>query len=237
MTPLYHFSLPVAVLLTSFVCASAFYLLHGAEPPQCHDRYPGFSPPISAQNPDAVECRGTLKEPLNYQSLSDEETNPFVRRQGRPLYMEKDYAQYKSAIHRFPNVRSCLVDDERGVDVPDLSRFDWEGIESLYEAEFCVFRVFSSIGTVQGARMWLESQGFVGIQISEEDDNAADNGDGHHTNTDVDISGAWSIRKCGARFAGPDKCGIEHTAWSLGVEATLSRGGDVLSVSMGYTIL
>jgi hypothetical protein len=107
------------------------------------------------------------------------------------------HAEYRAAAARFPDVTSCLFDSERQKKAPNLALFDWNKIKSNEEAEVCMFRVFSSIGGVEGASKWLESQGFKIWSIEKPTSIMEQRG---QKDSDTQIYASWSIKECGERF-------------------------------------
>jgi hypothetical protein len=87
---------------------------------------------------------------------SDEASKPFksASGQGEPGWL------YWLPIKRFPDTRSCLTAPQRRVETPDLLAFDWAAMSSGEAVEVCLFRVLSSIGSVEGARHWFHRQGY-----------------------------------------------------------------------------
>ena len=94
-------------------------------------------------------------ETVQYRTLSNEKDIPFLKF-GKP---PKKNA-YKLAIKRWPDVRSCLIDSERTKKKPDIRKLDWTQLRNKEDGEVCIFRIFSSIGSLEGARNWVKSQGY-----------------------------------------------------------------------------
>jgi hypothetical protein len=171
-----------------FIIGSVLLLLVGSA-------YWGF---IGAKT-DSQMCRSSHDWPIPFQRLSDERHFPFLMF-GRPISYWKersDYAEYRAAAARFPDVTSCLFDSERQKKAPNLALFDWNKIKSNEEAEVCMFRVFSSIGGVEGASKWLESQGFKIWSIEKPTSIMEQRG---QKDSDTQIYASWSIKECGERF-------------------------------------
>ncbi|WP_371170777.1 hypothetical protein [Aliiroseovarius sp. 2305UL8-7] len=92
---------------------------------------------------------------IPYDQLATEETDPLLVGGAPPV-------EGGSAIKlakRYDNVRDCLERSERKAEVPDLRKFAWLKMRSYDVASVCLFRVFSSLGTPERSKLWLESQG------------------------------------------------------------------------------
>jgi hypothetical protein len=129
---------------------------------------------------------------ITVKRLSAETAFPFLRT-NRPLSdfpKHPDYEKHHAAVTRFPDVRACLMDSEREKQTPDLTRFDWSKIKAKYDARVCLFRIFSSIGSIDGSRLWLESQGF-----KPKDPYESSNMRGL-----LIMEAGWFTDKCGERF-------------------------------------
>lgn len=92
--------------------------------------------------------------PISYDHLASEATDPHP-------FSDKTRVSddWHRAIADHRDVRDCLVPDQRGLDRPDLRRFDWAGVRGL-DRDVCLFRVFSSLGSPERVLDWLEVQGF-----------------------------------------------------------------------------
>lgn len=94
-------------------------------------------------------------EPFPYKFLSSEENTPFLKF-GKPPH-KKDH---KIAVERWPDVRACLVESERTKKMPDIRQIDWDQFYIHEEADVCLFRIFTSIGSMEGTIQWLKHHGF-----------------------------------------------------------------------------
>lgn len=110
-----------------------------------------FALPIGA----TVMKSPAFAEPFPYKLLSSEESVPFLKHGKPPI---KD--EHKVAVKRWPGVRSCLVESERKKQKPDIRRIDWGQLYTVEEADVCLFRIFSSIGSMKGSIEWLLFHGF-----------------------------------------------------------------------------
>jgi hypothetical protein len=120
----------------------------------------------NAQEPKIEQCLDPEICPISYVRLSKQETEPFlfggkVMDESQPRYKE-----YKKALRRFPDVRSCLIEGERDRPRPDLRQIDWGGIENIQEIDICVFRIASSIEDIDIIKYWLKIQEFIAANLS-----------------------------------------------------------------------
>ncbi len=89
----------------------------------------------------------------SFVALANEQTHPFMYGQ-RPL--KRDWL---AAIPRWPDVRDCLVRSERKKSEPDLRLINWDAFWTTADAEICLWRIFSSLGTPERAARWFEFHG------------------------------------------------------------------------------
>lgn len=116
-----------------------------------------------AGEPNIEQCLDPEICPIPYVRLAKQETEPFlflgnVVDVNHPRY--KAYNRYKNALRSFPDVRSCLTEEERGKSQPDLRQMDWGAIGNIREIEVCVFRIASSIEDIETIILWLRHHGF-----------------------------------------------------------------------------
>lgn len=102
--------------------------------------------------PNLPEIAGQF---IPYDHLATEETDPFLVGGEPPVAGSRAVVLAK----RYDNVRECLVRSERDAEIPDLRKFAWHKMRSYDVADICLFRVFSSLGTPEKAKLWLDSQG------------------------------------------------------------------------------
>jgi hypothetical protein len=104
--------------------------------------------------------------PTPYVRLAKQEAEPFLF-QGKVVDVDHPwYSDYKKALRRFPDVRSCLTTDEREKPQPDLRLIDWGTIGSIREIDVCVFRIASSIEDIETIQFWLRHHGFTVGKLS-----------------------------------------------------------------------
>lgn len=119
-----------------------------------------------AQDESTEQCLDPEICPIPYVRLAKQETEPYLLDGKVVDESHPRYVHYGEPILRFPDVRSCLVESERGEPVPDLRLMDWDAAENLADVDVCVFRVASSIGDVDTVKLWLRYHGFhVGRDI------------------------------------------------------------------------
>ena len=115
----------------------------------------------NAQEPMTEQCLEPEICPIPYVRLSKQETEPFLFF-GRVVDEKHPKANdYRKAIRRFPDVRSCLTTDEREKPRPDLRQIDWAAIDDIREIEVCIFRIASSIEDIETIKLWLQYHGFT----------------------------------------------------------------------------
>ncbi|MCP4072925.1 MAG: hypothetical protein GY742_14505 [Hyphomicrobiales bacterium] len=83
---------------------------------------------------------------IPYKMLSNETTHPFFTGKA-PKYVVE--------IERYRDVRDCLVSSERSKPEPDLRLIDWNKLWNYEEAEVCLWRILSSLGTKERATLWF----------------------------------------------------------------------------------
>jgi hypothetical protein len=181
-------------------------------------------------------CKGDNR-PIPFKRLSDERSFPFLDTGHPPSYWKHNspypypyYDKYHLAITRFPDVRTCLKDSEKEKQMPNLTHFDWDKIKGIEDAKVCMFRVYSSIGSIEGSKQWLESQGFSIDNIFKE-------GFGKEEVTSIQ---AYAVaKKCGQRFR--EDYGINLLGWltsidnhTLGVSPVFSSSEEVTSVGAWF---
>lgn len=91
-----------------------------------------------------------------YKQLATQKDQPYFR-SGRPMGLQSSYG---NSILKFPDVRSCLMASERHAETPDLRRMEWSEMESTRDVDVCVFRILSSLPSMEDGRSWFRSQGF-----------------------------------------------------------------------------
>ena len=117
---------------------------------------PDAGPMTTYAGEAAIEqCLAPAICPIPYVRLAKQETEPFLF---LGKVMDEDHPrfhQYRTALRRFPSVRSCLITKERETAQPDLRQIDWHAISDVQEIEVCVFRTASSIEEVETIKTWL----------------------------------------------------------------------------------
>jgi hypothetical protein len=98
--------------------------------------------------------------PIPYMQLAKQETEPFLFLGHVVDVNFPRYDDYKRALRRFPDVRSCLIEVERDKPQPDLRQIDWDAVRNTKDIDVCVFRIASSIRDVEYIRLWLTHHNF-----------------------------------------------------------------------------
>lgn len=98
-------------------------------------------------------------EPLRY-DLSTEQPAVVVKMLAA-WGSDAQRADAKRSATRFPNVRSCLLEDESRLETPDVRLVDWKKLQTDSDAELCIARIASLIGNNDRLRAWLSFHGFA----------------------------------------------------------------------------
>lgn len=106
------------------------------------------------------DCRASQSCTIEYDYLSNQETDPFlflglVVNQEHPRWRK-----YKKSLRRYPDVRDCLVASEQAVETPNLLMIDWDRVGTSENASVCVFRIASSLNTIERIEAWLSYHKF-----------------------------------------------------------------------------
>lgn len=127
---------------------------------------------VYAEEPKIEQCLEPEICPIPYVRLAKQETEPFLF---LGKVVDEDHPRsgdYKRALRRFPDVRSCLVEKEREKPKPDLRQIDWDKIRNIKDIDVCVFRIASSIEDIENIKLWLLHHDFrvgKGSRINSED--------------------------------------------------------------------
>lgn len=111
------------------------------------------------QEPGAEQCLNPDICPIPYVRLAKQNTEPFLFLGKVVSENHPRYADYESAINSFPNVRSCLIENERNEPQPDLRQIDWSAMHDIHDIDVCVFRIASSIEVIESIKSWLRYHG------------------------------------------------------------------------------
>ncbi len=114
----------------------------------------------NAGKPKIEQCLEPEICPIPYVRLAKQETEPFLFLGKVVDENHPRYGDYKRALRRLPDVRSCLTTDERDKPQPDLRQIDWEAIGNVREMEVCVFRIASSIEDIETIKIWFQHHDF-----------------------------------------------------------------------------
>lgn len=159
--------------------------------------------------------------------LSNEASEPF-RYIGLTPGEHPPFRAYLISIRQFPDVRSCLSEEEEKAKRPDLRAFDWEAIDGSRDADVCIFRVASSYQGPSELERWFEAQGFRVLGRTY------DGGLGDPLDYDeVIVHASWNLEEKGFRFRGSLRSWLfSWLAHSLSVAVTFDRAGSVRSVKV-----
>ena len=117
---------------------------------------------LSEDAPDDIwaYCRADDSCTIEYDHLSAQSDEPFMFL-GYVMDSEQArWGQFRKAIRAFPDVQSCLIEEEQVKENPNLLEFDWETVGTGAGAEVCVFRITRSLGDLSRVKTWLKFHGF-----------------------------------------------------------------------------
>lgn len=97
---------------------------------------------------------------LDYGHLANQETDPFLFLGKTVDETHPQWSKYAQVIRRYDDVRDCLIKSERNSENPNLSLIDWKRVGTGRGAEVCVFRISSSLGSIDWTMQWLSNQRF-----------------------------------------------------------------------------
>lgn len=107
-----------------------------------------------------AQCRAASSCTIEYDHLADQTSDPFLF---LGKVVDRDHPKwrkYRKSLRRCPDVRDCLLEEEKTAETPNLLMIDWERICSGESASVCVFRIAASLGTVERIQAWLAYQKF-----------------------------------------------------------------------------
>ncbi len=114
----------------------------------------------SRRRREAEQCLDPQVCPIPYVRLSKQETEPFLFL-GKVVDEDHPrYGDYRAALSRFPDVRSCLTEEEREKPQPDLRQVEWGGIRDTRDIDVCVFRIATSVKAIDIIKEWLGLNSF-----------------------------------------------------------------------------
>lgn len=172
---------------------------------------------------------------ITYEKLTDESTVPystgFLPRGTTP-------PSHKDAVARFPGVQNCLIPSEQTTESPDLRLIDWNLILTDEEADVCIWRIFSSLGTSDRAFEWLRFQGLRPRTINFL--GSTGSGRRFEQKRQIDVSGGLMTKSEGVIFPtkGLIRVWIYLIAYSQNIQSVWNEKGDhLIRVQVGANIL
>jgi len=129
---------------------------------------------LSDNDPDDIwaYCRADDSCVIEYDHLSNQTDEPYLFL-GYVMDSEQArWGQFRKAIHTYPDVQSCLVEEEQHKKEPNLLKFDWERVGTGRGAAVCMFRIARSLADVEKTGSWLKYHHFkvVGPNRSRSED-------------------------------------------------------------------
>ena len=122
---------------------------------------------------------------------SSETTEPYLF-QGKPAKSHnKEHIRhrYAGSIKDFSRVADCLIKDESQKPQPDLTKIDWNKINTNEDAAVCLLRIASSYSKPQDMEQWMELQGFEVVSGIVQ------------AGKYFFLNGSWDIKKNGVKFS------------------------------------
>lgn len=115
-----------------------------------------FSLIASAAFPEGNEIK-LLKQ---IEVLSTQETRPFLSTGEEILPTSPRWKEYEESLVQFPDALSCLKESEREKKFVDLLQIDWNAPKNLQGLNVCIFRIFTSLDSVDEMYVWLSFHEF-----------------------------------------------------------------------------
>jgi hypothetical protein len=162
---------------------------------------------------------------------------------GEPVYKNerivKDWSNQltvaqRVALHKFPDLNSCIEAKTNNPSVEELMIMDWSKIKTSSQVEICAFRILKTLGDISYATPWLEQQGYSSPKNFSSENPFKE----HEGNLRVD--GVWSVTKKGLRYP---ESGLKHEIislpiffppYSVGIYTTWSSDGKDLLYVQAY---
>lgn len=121
--------------------------------------FEGIATMGSSNATDGVPLDSDLKT-FNYKYLSNEKIDPFLWYGEVPVFEKgkERLNEYVRAAREISDVRDCLIKKEQKKAVPDLRMIDWHRLGPSPILDVCLFRIFTSIGSIDGVVNWLKYQ-------------------------------------------------------------------------------
>lgn len=173
----------------------------------------------------------TLKgAPIAYKHLATEKSHPF------PLYSGRESrVAHKSAIWKFPDVSSCLTWSEQFTKTPDLRNMSWWSLSTAEDADVCLFRIFSSIESVDDVIAWVGSLGLnitFRRKIRRQRMYRFD-----EKMPGMQLNMTWGLREKGPMFFawGWRRVIVTLFAWGANTQMYFTQDSRVVRISSGFT--
>ena len=115
---------------------------------------------VAEESSPVTDCNSESDCRLEYEYLATQETDPFLFAGNLMNAEQPRWNQYRRALRRFPDVRDCLVPEERNKPEPNLLHIDWSRVGMDREFEVCLFRIGRSLGSVDRMIDWLNYHEF-----------------------------------------------------------------------------
>jgi len=113
-----------------------------------------MSESVQAEGSEPVDNK--LK-PFDYKYLSNEDIDPFLWYGKVPVFERGKgrLNRYVRTARKIRDVRDCLIRSEQKKAAPDLRLIDWRNLGEGVALDVCLFRIFASIGDIEGVANWM----------------------------------------------------------------------------------
>ena len=94
----------------------------------------------------------------------------FLRGRLRSWENQPDVREYRRAIARFPDARSCFpsrISDNVSPNTLDAREFDWNAMRTQADAEVCIFRIAIALSSPDKVEAWLRYFSFAVNRFEE----------------------------------------------------------------------
>ncbi|MCV2893442.1 hypothetical protein [Lentibacter sp. XHP0401] len=106
------------------------------------------------------DCELGPECPIPFDHLSNQESEPFLFATKLIDENHPRWSQFEDALEQFPDVGSCLVEDEASKESPNLLLMDWKKTGYMIGSRVCLFRVASSLDHPTLVQQWMKYHGF-----------------------------------------------------------------------------
>jgi hypothetical protein len=103
---------------------------------------------------------------ISREELSSQATQPFLFLGEVMEPSHPQWSRYVDVLAEYPDVSSCLLEEERDKAVQDVRKLDWKAIDRndnhvLPELDVCVYRIAVTLNDARAVRTWMVAQGYA----------------------------------------------------------------------------